>query len=885
MIDSSTAATEGPAHPAEPSAGDGAILSHSQPNKGRSSLRRPARHDKCERLGSEDERERVELLPNSKQVLQSSAGCISGPFQRGDSHATGRRGTLYEVPSSDDERVEMDHLTRKRRKVETILEKTKAILVYDDDTLQRHITFETSGDSIQPLRCQENGTVTQDQAYKPNSEKRTPIAAHKPLLGKGRLLSHPRDSLEPKSLPSSPASRRQTAIEQELATTWSLSRKSPAKVNLISQKSDDNLKGEYKRPKQHQDLQLPELTPPPRLGSDNKDSSSPSTHEFQPRTPVKTIKSDKGTTTPRQRELWNMLLKEDLRNESPSCLDLPGLKIIDKPAFRLNGSARHETSTQLQPLIADQRRRLVERLMSPDSNEIQAGTSSDDDRLSDNDNQLNNGQGHAAEAVCNPLKEAPSYDESQGTDVFFEPQDGTFPSAVQLKPLRQNGGLKVTYARQRSYLTEDDLVDDVLFSSTPIDHDVIAVNMPRRRGLNATGPKFSPFQGLAEEMDEADSSHGGKIRSIHELREAGGNARFVSEMEAILDDIDEKAAVPIAFRRSRLLDLVVKLQEPAFCRRFIDYGLEARLLAHLESNADLVMDALVAAALLHLVASPTSTQVLSQMSDPRTVIFLMGLMDKNEELTTSAKHRRINISKMAQMDLRRVCDSLLQSPIIWKTGSPRVITPRILSLQCLESLVRQVRETGSTAEVLPRSSLERIAELLEPAPSHSTFSAAIEIRVAVSILESCTVSNLDLRKVQWKDHTLERVKRLLPRLNVWSEEDTGTLKTLTLRLYLNLTNNDHKLCEVFSTPEVISAISRIIVSHFQYLSQGTIKDREAPLLDNLILSLGSLINLTEWCDNARCLVMSLCDGDMNFLDVFMQLFLTKITRTAEVCVK
>lgn len=104
----------------------------------------------------------------------------------------------------------------------------------------------------------------------------------------------------------------------------------------------------------------------------------------------------------------------------------------------------------------------------------------------------------------------------------------------------------------------------------------------RKRQLGAsalTQLKGDSEKNMVNASDDVLDPQEGAMRSIHELREPGGNTRIVGELEAILDDLDEGIGSSISARRSSLMSLNSKLLEASRFRMLVDQGLEPRLLS------------------------------------------------------------------------------------------------------------------------------------------------------------------------------------------------------------------------------------------------------------------------------------------------------------------
>jgi hypothetical protein len=106
---------------------------------------------------------------------------------------------------------------------------------------------------------------------------------------------------------------------------------------------------------------------------------------------------------------------------------------------------------------------------------------------------------------------------------------------------------------------------------------------------------------------------------------------------------------------------------------------------------------------------------------------------------------------------------------------------------------------------------------------------------------------------------------------------THAIEMLALRLILNLTNNNAQACDVFASPPMVEPVLRSIIGRFDVLLSND-AEPQIPNLDRLILSLGALINLTEWSNKAR---VSTVDGSGKLLDQAVQLFVAGRERAAQ----
>ena len=621
-------------------------------------------------------------------------------------------------------------------------------------------------------------------------------------------------------------------------------------------------------------------SPPPFLGvgghrgkgtSPLGDDSSP------PVTPSKTSKPSPETTTPRQRELWSRLLIDDGPCVSPFDSDSPGRKLLEE---KYKGPKGNKNSTTGEDFTEPQRKRIVDTMHVHDQNVISEDTIDSEDTAS----TCTGGSSESAAVEALPVDSANTVRTLPCSNSQSEPRvpgNRDLHSASQRTSSPHAAGLKVTYAHQRSYLTTNDLEDVGMFSF-PLTVEPVCTDGLGRQVTGARPPKVQAMDIFESQGSDSQESQSGAMRSIHELRKAGGNVRLLSELEAILDDVDEEQPSFSITRQIRLLDLVSKLSESSNCRLLIDQGLESRLLAHAGIHTDIITNSLLAIAILQIIAGPTSRSLLSQIRRVRVMDFLVDLLGLYDSLTFPAKSWG-NSSKHTRQQYSDMCKSISKSGI-WRAGRPSTLSCHLLALQCLEHLVQQTRKLDSLSGLFSAYVIKRIVVTsIPPSSTQITSVSAYHLELAVSILESCTTDKMsEYQDPLWEGETLERIVGLLPLLRSWKEDEWGTSQSLTLRLYVNLTNNHPSLCEKFSTPEFVGVMCSIVPAHFEKLSSDTTRRQRPLLLDTLILSLGVLVNLAESSDVARQMIMDLSYEEKNYLAILLELFKAKSKSAAEV---
>lgn len=774
-----------------------------------------------------------------------------------------KNDTIVDLPSSGDDEVFVS-ASRKRRKITPTEVVVDDPYVYDDASLQRHVAAEAYSETRNLQRCSPSGKGHSKENMRGVRRQRAPShqGSESGIKTKCRASSARGAHSETKTSTPRKVSRPSTQIAKgKLSSRLTVS---------TARETGCNAAGPY----------------PVGGVRAGLDSSVKTAHP--PTTPPRSTQMAEGATTPRQRVLWDRLLTDDAHNASPSNLNLPGLILTEKTLTSKKpeapSTARRVTWDNTQDILPKSRpRRLVDTL-NPAYNGLRSWH--DDDSGDESESLISDDQSNFAQSDTSAALGAVTVQTSPSADSQsrpHQPQDQAPLHPSQSVPSLHGVGLKVTYARQRSYLTDDDL-NEVAMLNVPAMPEPLNRKGGKRNGLGSRASIPQSADVYDEDFGDAQDCQSGAMRSIHELRQAGGNVRLVSELETMLDDIDDQQPVSATLRSTSLTDLVSKLQLPSNCRIFIDQGFELRLLAHIGLDIDLITDSLLAAAIFQLLIAPSSTLLLAQISSSKVVDFLIRLLGIDMDLKRSAKLRQYNLSKFAQQEYQTLCDSLLRSTG-WRAGKPPFLSCHVLALQCLEHLVRQTREAGSLSEIISVHAISRLIATTvpcfsTPAPS-PTASSSVNLELAMSILESCTMSNATkCQESLWADETLKRIVGLLPLLALWKEGPYGISQILTLRLYLNLTNNNPGLCEDFSTPDIATVLFNSIVTNFEQLADPQ-RDRIL-VLEILILSLGSFINLAESSEAVRRLVSTLYHDGQSHLDVFLEIYTTKSKRASEV---
>ncbi|KAI7395225.1 hypothetical protein KC332_g12288 [Hortaea werneckii] len=306
-----------------------------------------------------------------------------------------------------------------------------------------------------------------------------------------------------------------------------------------------------------------------------------------------------GTLTPKQKRLWSHLLPSDDivphdEAPTPSSLAMRDLRLTGKDkrddgntaaSSGANGKRQPgllaKSQSDVSGLVDGGRKRvkLVDRLkasrVSEDEDEEDEDEEMEDIKFSsssqplphirhtDSQESSTHASGEAAGTTSTGSTNIP-HNFSTTQHHPHAPLDKTAPTAATTT---STTGAKITYARTRSYLPEDNLEDGLLFSlpSTTVPQQQ-RPPLPRpkpptasKRGASTSqNPHLNPLDlnptddSDSEEETSIDASgadgharkalagHKAKparLRTIHELRASGRNARFCREVEGLLEEI------------------------------------------------------------------------------------------------------------------------------------------------------------------------------------------------------------------------------------------------------------------------------------------------------------------------------------------------------------
>ncbi len=545
------------------------------------------------------------------------------------------------------------------------------------------------------------------------------------------------------------------------------------------------------------------------------------------------------STTPRQNRLWDELLDNIPRDSSPSSLKLGQLDVghtRPAPMSKVSQSDLGLSSTRRHIRLVDRLRRTE---TDPDM-QIDPDISEQGDLLPQQSN---------ARHISDPIKRL---DDAQRPVPPAAPRLQTLESGSAMGGASAASGAsqtsvgvsapRITYARQRSYL-EDDMLGSPFLPDIPLEVDG---GLQHRR-------QDSSMKSAEEELEIS----GNGLRSIHELRAAGSNTRFMNDIETLLDDLEGDGDSSISRKRSAMIELCTKLDERGFVGRFLDNGFERRLVAQCAKITDVVLGTATCIAIGLVVTGGASASALQWIWQSGVCTLLTSLLQMDQDVVRIGKERRTNMSKSALVTLRDFQETIKKGPLfpVWK---PSVLSPQVVSLRILELLVRKLRENGHVEELLDGKATTKLTRMMKRNASPGVTGSSKHLddlprsELVLSIMESASLTPVASRNhATWSTETLAELAELLPVYLDNGKQHEVQAEMLALRVCLNLTNNNPRVCDIFASPLLIRQLLRSIEARFQALVNYVDNDMTASGIDLLILSLGAMINLAEYSDSTR----------------------------------
>jgi hypothetical protein len=571
-------------------------------------------------------------------------------------------------------------------------------------------------------------------------------------------------------------------------------------------------------------LEVPENLP----GEDETMYEIPEVETSLVRTTESTIP---GSVTPRQRALFSNLLGDS----SDSTISMPSISKL-RLTERRPGSATtalNRSSSDIPQSAHSQKGRLIDMLK-------QAAPSSDEESESDEETEEDITEIPAVSAPTKPATDGSSASQAATGQMEVE-SDSAINSQASQVAIHPHSGAKITYAQQRSILEETNFEDGLM----------MAMDIDDSMGLEPVNRQVSVSD---------DGEDLAQVRGIHELRRQGQQYKFQSEASASIDDISEKGGLNPSQRRSAIMEFATRMADKSYIGQLLESSLTASLLRSIVPTGEIIFDFASAVAVQFVLQTRPGYAVLDQIYQSSTLTMVKNLLVSdfsNLDILRIAKDRKTNMSLSARETVAEFRTVILVS--VWPAEKPEKVTPQLVALKVLESLTVGLRKAGITDMMVDEDivtklldavsfSSQRLKASKATAQDHST------LAMTISILEALSISHD--KQVTWSNEILRRLADMMP---IFFETSSASPIRLVMRLCMNLTNNKPKACQLFAWPSFVLPLLRSVNHKFTLLAGNLEEELRNEVLEDLILSLGAMINLAEYSDQARESVVR--DGD------------------------
>jgi hypothetical protein len=567
-------------------------------------------------------------------------------------------------------------------------------------------------------------------------------------------------------------------------------------------------------------------------------------------TPVRPSKAAMpGSATPRQRNLFGGLIG-DASSSKKTMPSIDALQLTDRKPKPLIGSLARSKSDVTYSAQA-RKTRLIDTLKP-----VQSSSDDEDEDESSTSEELE-ARITSAHPPRKPSEQPgdrsrqlePSSDDMDIDAQAADSQTSQVTSGFGVRP-------RLTYAMSRSYLKEANPEDDLLIS---MDLSENLVPLPQRH----------------ESMSESEPDPTNQARAYHELKSRGRNYAFEKEIESLLDDISSTTANSI--RRSTMMELCTKMADKTFTNQLLDSPLAHQFFHNIAAGGDVIFDFATAVATIFVLQTEPTYTVLDQMQEVHVLSALVKLAGNDTDMQKIAKDRKTNLSRIAK-DAVLTFSTLVQQSSIWSSEKPNKVSPQLVAMKAIESLVTSLRRAGNTESLLDQAMISQLVEIASKASERLMSDKArpedeLILNMVLSTLES--VSATRQKQPMWPVAVLQNIAKFMP---MFFRPEAASSTMLAVKLCMNLTNNKPKACQPFATKTFVQPLVSSITQRFQSLNTGLAQDERTEVLESLILSLGAAINLAEFSDQMRLNV----DNGERMIATLVELFLEGSERASQV---
>ena len=613
--------------------------------------------------------------------------------------------------------------------------------------------------------------------------------------------------------PAKPAARHAAKLRQRKPGAGLLRKITPQKGLSAPSRLEDMVESEEDSASLVTESNSPARPETPRTALRDSIKETPSTPMSERSNDSKGRKG--GTLTPKQTQLWADLLE-------PAVTPHTGMKKLSITEDTVQRKPTRGGPAILQRSSSDvpvRRTRITDRLKAS------APNSSDDESQDEEDVPS-----YSVPSVKPVESNASTSQESSNLSQVDRSQD---------RPAKPTAsGSLITYSQQRSHLADDD-IESALMLDISLETPQRPAASSRRVGRPAAASRSTSY--ADEELEEAPAAG---LRTIHELRAGGRNARIRGEIEDLLGEIADHATSARSRRRGALLDLTTKLLDKAFAEQIVSHGFDNALLNQCRTSTDPPADFLLATSLLLLLQSDPPKHTL--VSYGEVLPYVCKLLAESTDIAKVIKERRSNLSRSAQGDIVALSDKLRDFQGLWGEARPINMSTRLIALKLIEIVVSKLRETGDKSELVASEALTLLVPKDGLSGLQGDSSNAFEASLIISILEALkTLPPAD----SWPDTCVSLVAALPATFAMHWQVPAGT-KWLAYRLCANVTNESPIIRTAFVEQDAVRHLMAEIVTGLDYMHNPPVA-ADAPDanpardFDILVLAIGTLINLTE----------------------------------------
>ncbi|GFN20508.1 WAPL family protein [Aspergillus tubingensis] len=399
-------------------------------------------------------------------------------------------------------------------------------------------------------------------------------------------------------------------------------------------------------------------------------------------------------------------------------------------------------------------------------------------------------------------------------------------------------GSRITYARQRSFLGNP-------LSLTALEQRDTSASSPHPGDASlAHITNNDGNQNLVSDDDEIESR---PVRSIHELRQAGDNARFRESVEVIFEDIEDPNN-SLSGKCSSFAQLCTKLLEHAFVRRFSEYGFNERLVKCIADDQNILITSMALCA-FRLICSNGLFSHTSLRSFWATILGMSHkLLTMTEDIINMATEGTTSLSKVVQRSFKKTLPQI--SSVLFNASPSPSLSPCLVTLSCIQFCISIFLEKGDDIEPLPATLTEQIVDLLITQCDNATSKASLESyelsRLSFLILES---------------HSM------LPGTSAYHHHNFSRLLFENHGKFLPFCQFDRK----FATPDMVSDFVELATTGLSGASMNRNVDEHGSLNAN-ILALGVLINLSEQSELSRAAFLNPASDSTSLLQLLLEHF-------------